>query len=85
MQVGLLDTQTAHKWLQVSVHLDKLLLRDTVIWDISQPYTTAEQYAALLCEELGLRFNWYYAIHAHVQQLLQDIREVRMQSDAASK
>jgi hypothetical protein len=60
------------------VHLDELLLRDTVVWDVSQPYTTAEQYAASLCEELGLRFNWYNAIYAHVQQLLQDIREVRL-------
>jgi hypothetical protein len=62
--------------VQVSVHFDKLLLRDTVIWDVSQPYTTPEQYASSLCDELGLRFNWYSAIHAHVQQLLLDVREV---------
>lgn len=63
---------------QVAVPLDGNLLRDTVIWDVAQPYNTPEVYAAAVCEDLGLRYNWFCAISAHMQQLLSDVREVRV-------
>jgi SNF5 / SMARCB1 / INI1 len=54
----------------------ELLLRDTVVWDIFQPYNTAQQYAASVCECLGLRFDWYRRIVDSVDALLVDIWEV---------
>ena len=63
--------------VQIAVRLGDLLLRDTVVWDIAQPYNSAEAYAVMVCEGLGLRFPWYAAIVAHVQQLIADIQQVR--------
>lgn len=63
--------------LQVSVRNGEQLLLDTVTWDISQPYNTAEQYASCLCQGLGLRYNWFVAIVTQVRQLLSDVQEVR--------
>lgn len=73
-QLAGVNTQRA---LQVAVPLDGCLLRDTVIWDVAQPYNTAELYASGVCEDLGLRHNWFCAIAGHVQQLLADVGEVR--------
>jgi SNF5 / SMARCB1 / INI1 len=63
--------------VQVAARLGGLLLRDTVVWDVAQPFNAAEAYASALCEGLGLRYNWFTAIVAHVQQLLTDVRDVR--------
>lgn len=52
------------------------LLRDTVVWDVAQPFNTAEEYAADVCEALGLRHGWYAQISAAVQQLLADVWQV---------
>jgi hypothetical protein len=64
--------------MQVSVRKDAKLLRDTVIWDVMQPYNTAEQYASGICECMSLRYQWYMAIVAAVNELLHDIKQVRI-------
>lgn len=64
--------------MQVSVRHGDMLLRDTVIWDIAQPYNAAEAYAGAICEGLGLRFDWFHAIASQVQQLVADVREVQL-------
>lgn len=63
--------------LQVAVRNRDQLLRDTVIWDILQPFNTAQQYASDLCEGLGLRFDWYKSIVDVMEELLNDILSVR--------
>lgn len=64
--------------LQVCVHRENQIVRDTVVWDVFQPYNTAQQYAGTVCECLGLRFDWYQLIAASVDSMLHDIREVRV-------
>lgn len=64
--------------LQVCVHRANQMLRDTVVWDVFQPYNTAQQYAASVCECLGLRFDWYKIIVNSVDSMLRDIWEVRI-------
>jgi len=59
------------------VGLYNTLLRDTVIWDVLQPFNTAQQYASGVCEGLGLRFDWYKSIVDVVEELLKDILQVR--------
>ena len=63
--------------VQVAVRHGEMLLRDTVIWDVAQPFNSAELYAAMVCEGLGLRLTWFSAIVAHVQQLVADVQQVR--------
>ena len=62
--------------MQISVQHEDELLRDSVQWDLSQPFSTPEQYASVLCEDLGLRYDWYKAIVEHVSELLLDCRQV---------
>ena len=62
--------------MQIGAQKDNQLLRDTVVWDVLQPYNSAQQYAAVVCECLGLRFDWYKIIVAAVDSLLADIWEV---------
>jgi len=62
--------------MQIAVRHQDQLMRDTVVWDVLQPFNTAQQYASGVCEGLGLRFDWYKSIVEVLEELLRDIVEV---------
>jgi hypothetical protein len=60
--------------LKVAVKRGNQLLRDIVLWDLSNPHNTAPLYASVTCRDLALDHAWYEALQHKVQQLIDDVR-----------
>jgi hypothetical protein len=52
------------------------VFRDEVLWDVGNPVNGADAYAVRVCDDLGLNADWFDAIRAHVQQQLDDVKQV---------
>lgn len=61
--------------LEVHVRVGDLVLHDVIEWDMNTFPNTPLQYAAQLCEHMQLGLEWYEAITAQVQLLLEEIAE----------
>jgi hypothetical protein len=52
------------------------VFRDEVLWDVGNPVNGSEPYALRVCSALGLGADWFDAIRTHVQQQLDDVKQV---------
>lgn len=62
--------------LQFYVRNGDQVFRDEVLWDVGNPVYDAQTYAVRVCTALGLEADWFDAIRTHVQQQLDDVRQV---------
>lgn len=58
------------------MRLGQQVFRDEVLWDVSNPVNGAEPYSVRVCADLGLGCDWFDAIRAHVQQRLDEVKQV---------
>jgi hypothetical protein len=62
--------------LKFFVRKDNEVFKDEVLWDVANPVNGADPYAVRVCCDLGLGADWFDAIRAHVQQQLDDVKQV---------
>ena len=77
---------TACSWLpcaalQFYVRRGDQVFRDEVLWDLGNPNNGCEPYAVRVCADLKLGADWFDAIRAHVQQRLDEVKQVCNQVD----
>lgn len=70
---------------QFYVRQGERVFRDEVVWDVGNPHNVAEPYAVRVCADLGLGADWFDAIRAHVQQQLQDVKQVGLCAECVER
>lgn len=53
------------------------MFRDEVVWNVGNPMNNADTYTVRVCSDLGLDCDWFDTIRAHVQQQLDEVKQVR--------
>jgi hypothetical protein len=67
--------------LQLYVRKGQRVFRDEVLWDVGNPVNGPEPYALQVCAALGLEADWFDAIRTHLQQQLDDVKQVGADAD----
>ncbi|GMH46093.1 hypothetical protein BSKO_14057 [Bryopsis sp. KO-2023] len=61
--------------LDVYVRNGEWVFRESMEWDMNNPYNLPHQYASQACEELGLDINWFSLIDKEVLNMIKYSRE----------